>query len=1018
MAAQLDTNHVRFEEAFANPASLYRGAPFWSWNGKLDRDELLRQLGVFREMGIGGVTIHCRTGLDTEYLGDVFMDLVKICRDHARDQGMLTWLYDEDRWPSGAAGGLVTQDHQFRQRYLLFTCTPYGAGATGASGDSMASGSRAENGELLASYAVTLEDDKLTRYRVLQEGDEAGTDETAWHAYLETARPTAWFNHQTYVDTLNPQAMRRFIQVTHERYKQAVGDSFGTHVPAIFTDEPQFTHKRFLPFAKSKRDAFFPWTGDLDEAFAAQFGESILAHLPEVVWDLPDRRPSVWRYRYHEWVAERFASSFADQLGDWCNANRLALTGHMMEESTLAKQTKALGEAMRSYRAMRIPGIDMLCDWEELNTAKQAQSAARQFGCPGTMSELYGVTGWDFPFHGHKRQGDWQAALGVLFRVHHLSWYCMRGEAKRDYPASISYQSPWYKQYGTIEDHFARLGATLSRGKADCKVAVIHPIESYWLCAGPADTSGAECAQRDDQFEQLTGWLLHGLVDFDFVAESLLPDQEDSGDAATFGVGQMRYEVVIVPGMRTIRSTTLDRLEAFADGGGHVVFAGEVPTLVDAVESDRAQRLASRCECVPLGRAAVLDAVNPHRDIDIITPWGRRPDSLLYQMRIEGDDRYLFICNMGHVQAAVGSLRIRGRYQVASLDTSTGDMTPVAASYEGDQTHVELKLHVADHVLLRLTPGEQHEGDTLVPRLGQELARVTSPVSVTLDEPNVLLFDKAQLQINDGSWHDEQQLLDIENVVRGELGLPEMTGHIAQPWTDPTPPTKLATVRLRATFISRVVVHDAQLALENIEESRVCFNGQPVDMTATGYFTDHAIATVAMPGFGVGEHTIEIELDYTKRTAIEWFYLLGDFGVTIDGVHGVVDPPVRSLSFGDWTVQGLPFYGGNVTYHCTAPVDGSAIQLPQIDGAAARVTANDQSCMVYRAPFTADLSFKAGQPVDITLYGHRANCFGSVHLAEPLRWQGPNAYRVTGSQFSPEFQLKALGIRTSPIVYE
>ncbi len=63
------------------------------------------------------------------------------------------------------------------------------------------------------------------------------------------------------------------------------------------------------------------------------------------------------------------------------------------------------------------------------------------------LSELYGVTDWSYDFRGHKLQGDWQAAMGVTVRVHHLTWVSMEGEAKRDYPASIGYQSPWYKEY-------------------------------------------------------------------------------------------------------------------------------------------------------------------------------------------------------------------------------------------------------------------------------------------------------------------------------------------------------------------------------------------------------------------------------------------------------------------------------------------------------------------------------------------------------------------------------------------
>jgi len=1017
MMQHLDTNDIPFDQSFKEPASLYRGAPFWSWNGDLDKDELCRQLDVFHEMGIGGAHLHCRTGLTTNYLGDEFMELVKASREHARDKGMLTWLYDEDRWPSGYGGGYVTKDVEHRQRFLLFTPTPYGQGEVQKFNDSLAAGSRTENGELLARFAIRLKDGYLDGYRVLQHGEGAAEDEVCWYTYLETAEPTPWFNNLTYVDTLSPAAMKRFIDVTHERYKQAVGDGFGKDVPAIFTDEPQFTHKRMLRDAQARQDLAWPWTKGLDEAFAAEFGESILARFPEVIWDLPGGKPSLWRYRYHEWVAERFASSFSDQIGNWCEANGIALTGHMMEESTLAKQTKALGDAMRSYRKMHIPGIDMLCDWEELTTAKQAQSAARQFGRPGVLSELYGVTGWHFDFSGHKRQGDWQAALGVLFRVHHLSWYSMRGEAKRDYPASINYQSPWWKQYHHIEGHFARVGATLSRGKPVCRVGVIHPVESYWLCAGPNDTSGAERGERDEQFASLNAWLVHGLIDFDYIAESLLPDQPDNDDPNLFGVSDSAYEVVLVPGMRTIRRTTLDRLEQFADAGGRVIFIGQVPTLIDAAESDRAQQLAERCGRVSMSQAAVLDVLDAQRDIDLVNRQNRRPEKLVYQMRAEGHTRYLFVCNMHRDRVADGTLRVRGEFAVESLDTATGEAAETATEYSGGETHVRVQLHVAGHVLLRLTPGKRETGEPLVEEPGQEAGRLTSPVPITLDEPNVLLLDKAEYQINGGDWQPETPLLDIENEIRGELGLPKQTGQIAQPWTDDSPVTELARIKLRIPFESRIDVAGAKIALENIDESRVIYDGQTVDASADGYFTDKAISTVPLPNITAGGHTIEVELSYTKQTAIEWMYLLGDFGVVIRGDHGVLTEPARELSFGDWTTQGLPFYGGNVTYHCTTPCDGTAIQLPQLDGTAARITRGETSELIYRDPLTTRLPVKAGDKLDITVYGHRANCFGPVHCAEDISWKGPNAWRTRGRMYCPEFQLRPLGIRTSPIVY-
>lgn len=103
-----------------------------------------------------------------------------------------------------------------------------------------------------------------------------------------------------------------------------------------------------------------------------------------------------------------------------------------MEEPSLHSQTSALGEAMRAYRSFSLPGIDILLDRMELNTAKQVQSVSHQSGCRGILSEMYGATNWTATFQDYKGQGDWQGALGVTLRCLHLSLVSMAGESKRD----------------------------------------------------------------------------------------------------------------------------------------------------------------------------------------------------------------------------------------------------------------------------------------------------------------------------------------------------------------------------------------------------------------------------------------------------------------------------------------------------------------------------------------------------------------------------------------------------------
>ena len=102
-----------------NPPNAYRGKPFWSWNGELEESELLRQIDCMHDMGFGGFFMHSRTGLITEYLGDEWFRLVRVCAEYAYNKyGMEAWLYDEDRWPSGTCGGMVTKDRKNRLRFL------------------------------------------------------------------------------------------------------------------------------------------------------------------------------------------------------------------------------------------------------------------------------------------------------------------------------------------------------------------------------------------------------------------------------------------------------------------------------------------------------------------------------------------------------------------------------------------------------------------------------------------------------------------------------------------------------------------------------------------------------------------------------------------------------------------------------------------------------------------------------------------------------------------------------------
>lgn len=157
----------------------------------------------------------------------------------------------------------------------------------------------------------------------------------------------------------------------------------------------------------------------------------------------------------------------------------------------------------------------------------------------------------------------------------------MKDPAKRDYPASINYQSPWYKEYSYVEDHFARLNTALTRGTPVFKVGVIHPIETYWLHFGPKENTAAIRERLETEFLNVNRWLLEGTIDFDYICESTLQNQ--CGEITdTLQVWKMKYSAVLVAGCETLRKSTLDILNKYQKAGGKVIFAGEAPKYINA----------------------------------------------------------------------------------------------------------------------------------------------------------------------------------------------------------------------------------------------------------------------------------------------------------------------------------------------------------------------------------------------------------------------------------------------------
>ncbi len=1001
------------DKLFKNPTAEYRGTPFWAWNGDLKKELLSEQIDAFKEMGLGGAHMHVRTGLVQKYLGDEHMDCIAHCTKKFKKEKMLAWLYDEDRWASGAAGGYVTKELKHRIKYLILTV------GTRPIGDF---------NTLLACYDVVLDDNGfISSYRRIDENEQNITG-TKWRAYMAIPRGDSWFNGQTYVDGLSKAAMKKFIDITYTAYEKTVGKEFGKTVPAMFTDEPNMGYKKVHAFSDSKNDVSFPYTADFAKQYQKVYGYDILDHIPELFWELPDGKVSVHRYRYHDFACELFTQAFCDQCGKWCEQHGILFTGHMLHEETLGAQTDCVGETMRNYRKFGLPGIDMLCNYHEYSTAKQCQSAVHQYGRPGMLSELYGVTNWDHDFRGHKHQGDWQAALGVTTRVQHLAYYSMEGEAKRDYPASIGYQSPWYKKYRYIEDHFARVNTAMTRGKADVKIGVIHPIESYWLHYGPKDKTSEICTQLENNFQNLIQWLIFGTVDFDYICESTLPTLCKKG-TAPFKVGEMKYDVVIVPACETLRTTTLERLEQFKAAGGKLIFMGNAPTLCDALPSERGKKLYDICEKTFFGKTDILSALADHRDISIIRNDGVTPDNFIYQLRKEKNGtKWLFIVN-GKDYTNIDiptcqkvTITVTGKFTPTLYDTLSGEISPMEFRIVNGNTVFERTMYNHDSLLVKL---EKYTAGSEKVKVKKELSPVCtvnfpSKVDYTLSEPNVYILDMAQYKLNDGEWQPEEEILRLDTACRKMLGWPQMSGRMVQPWLTPEPPiTNFVT--LRYNIESEIDVPAATLAIEKPNDVKITLNGKAVKAQPDGYYVDRHIGKIALPGLKKGTNTLEIVCPLGERTAVECAYILGDFGVRVTGREKTVTALPEKLCFDDIRYQGLPFYGANVTYKCEVEADRDGtlcIHAPVWRGALVSATIDGKDCgnMAF-SPYDINAKVKAGaHTVELTIYGTRFNTFGQLHCHHnpDFKWYGPASFRTEGDMWSYEYENKPAGILRTP----
>jgi hypothetical protein len=971
---------------FQSPPKEYAPVTFWSWNDDLQEEELIRQIGLMDEAGWGGFFMHARVGLETPYLSRRWFDCVRACLAEAGRRGMGAWLYDEDQWPSGFAGGIVSARR-----------TEYRAQALWCLVDDKPTFIQ----ERLGAWIARRDDGQLVDFRPA--ADPSAFD-PAIHAWVQIYPVTASLNEvrhkgYCYVDVLNPLAVRAFIESTHERYAEQVGQAFGASIPGLFTDEPQYLRWNWYQGAgiqswhQGLGAHILPWTGDLPQEFEKQNGYPLIPRLPSLFFDTGEYMEV--RYDFWRTLTQRFVEGFTRPIGEWCRAHNLYFTGHFLREDSLADQIRANGAVMPHYEYMDVPGIDKLSRHiDQPITAKQLDSVVCQLGKPAALCEAYGCAGQDFSFTGRKWIGDHLYALGITLLNPHLSLYSMRGDRKRDFPPNLFYQQPWWPYNRQFDLYFTCLSYALRQGQRVVDVLVLHPIASAWTLYRPA--SDCRAARLSQELRKLNDTLLAAHRDYHFADETLLARYGRVEDGQ-LRLGKMSYRVFIIPPATTLAHTTVDLLQRFADAGGSIVNVGDAPFLINGRPAIHV--LPSQTVPVSNHHDEVVHA------LDVVLPaavsiQGEGAEDVIYHHRCDGSQHIFFLANQDLSVGRRVRLRVPGTGRLERWDLFTGQVEALAGRPTGGSTEIDLSFPAAGSHLL-LMQLDKPALQVQPKRSPAQLHRLTLPDDWAFRrlDPNAMTLDTCALKLEGGTWSPTMPVWQAHRDLMSAG--PGASFALRFQFQVDTPPTVVDVV------------------LERPERYTVTVNGRFVSSEAKGYWRDISFSRLDVRScIQPGQNSIKLEGRLREDTEVENVYLIGDFGVVArriapeqHGVNGMdfdryapqfaLTGEAEHGSSRGLNQQGYPFFAGSLSLSQVVALpeelNHAVLALEGMHAALADVWLNGQHAgAILIPPYELDVS-RFVRPGNNEIALHLVTSLRN--LLGPLHRQGGDPVRIWPHDF-------------------
>jgi len=537
-------------------------------------------MASLRQVGLGGIV--CNVDFAEYLTSDAHWAKLVRAVEACRRAGLVVWIYDEDGYPSGSAGGLVLKTNPSFENIVLV-------------------------------YDPSRTDPLYLR-----------------RAYEHTHACNNFYAARRYPNLIDDAAMRCFIAKTHEAYWRRLEPHFGTTIRAFFTDEPSLMAVNLGQLPEQVRRKVrvvdlvdeknvkplpaVPWCDDLPECYRQRYGEDIIP-LRRSLFAGDSDADRHFRRRFCALIAYLIADRYYGRIQEWCHAHRVAASGHTLWEEAIVHHVPLHGNALKALGRMDIPGLDVLSSdpatvlYGGWLTATLPASAALLNGGRRVMTEVSDfsqTSSGKGPASLAEMQATaaWQAALGV---TEFTSYYGSIGRIVT--AVSAPNELPADAKSRAYFSFVGRLNALLRDARPNPNVLLYYPIYDLWAeylpVADPLkiESQSPRARQMVGSFQQLGQRLLTAQVSFALTDHELLSAAE-TRDGAIW-IKHQRFDATILPAGVELPESAAAVVNRFRAAGGCVLRDGDPASPVDVNRLAKlrpAGHLQPPCDHVVVGR--------------------------------------------------------------------------------------------------------------------------------------------------------------------------------------------------------------------------------------------------------------------------------------------------------------------------------------------------------------------------------------------------------------------------------